>query len=140
MNSTFDDLIIHIRRAIPQPRIIRNLQVHEGSGYISFAWKDKEFGVKLTLDVFEIRNRRIFITGASMLLSAELKKKENNEKRFTEAAESLFQAESAFRNPEYADSGFELLELVKKTLSDALCKSPPQTRSSERTEAPVVMA
>ena len=116
MVPTLEDLSKYVRLTLPQPKLIENLQVQTQAGVVSFGWQGKEFVVKPSLHVLEVRGKEVFITGASMLIQSTLMKRDKNEKVISAAIEVLIQVEDLIKAKRQVESGLKLLDSVKSTL------------------------
>jgi hypothetical protein len=116
MIQTLDELAQYIRQNLPQPKSITNLQLKENAGMVTFHWQVREFVVKRSLEVLEIKGQNIFITGASMLMQSALMKADKNEKIIDSLVDALRQAEDLLTDQRERDSGLKLIGTVISTL------------------------
>ena len=86
------------------------------AGAVSFGWNGREFVVKPSLQSLEVKNGKLFVTGASMLMQLALVKRNRNEKVLGAIVENIRQVEDLVNNPIDRDKGLALLETVKLTL------------------------
>lgn len=115
MNEKLEELARFIRETLPQPKAILNLQLKDPPGVVTFRWHQREFLVKPSLEVFEIKGKNIFITGASMLIQTAFLKKKKLETVIGAATETLHQVEEFFKGSQF-EKGATLLVSVKKAL------------------------
>lgn len=115
-NDELNELIQFIRETVPQPKSILNLQIQNPPGIASFRWHQRDYIVKPSLQVFEIKGKNIFLTASSMLLQTAFMRKRGTSKALEVAVETLQQVES-FINGRSIDKGVILLAGVKKTLA-----------------------
>ncbi|MDQ1256607.1 MAG: hypothetical protein QG656_1205 [Candidatus Hydrogenedentes bacterium] len=116
MPETLEELTQYIRETLPQPKSILHMRPMAEAEAVSFAWNGREFVVKNSLQALEIKNDRLFVTGASMLMQLALLRKNKNEKVLGVVVDNLRQAEELITNPMSRDRGFTLLSTVKGTL------------------------
>ena len=116
MPETLDELAQYIRDTLPQPKSILHLKALAEAGAVSFGWHGREFVVKPSLQAVEIKNGKLFVTGASMLMQLALVKRNRNEKILGALVENMRQAEDLLNNPINKDKGLALLDTVKATL------------------------
>lgn len=122
MIETLEQLAQYIRETLPQPKSIVNLQAKDKTDVVTFHWQGREFLVKKSLDVLEVRSNNLYITGASMLLQSVLTKKGRNEKVIESVLDALKQAEDLISSKRQTESGLKLLGTVKSTLSKLAAK------------------
>src|ERR1041384_2214248 len=115
--QTLNELAQYIRETLPQAKTITNLQVNDQAGVITFHWQGREFLVRKSMDVLEVKGKNLFLTGASMLLQTVLLKKNKNEKVVETAIEVLQQAEDLIGSKRQVEAGLKLLTTVKGTLT-----------------------
>ena len=116
MPETLDQLAQYIRDTLPQPRSILHLKALAEASAVSFGWNGHDFVVKPSLQALEIRNGKLFVTGASMLMQMALMKRNRNEKILGAIVENMRQAEDLLNNPINRDKGLALLGTVKASL------------------------
>ena len=116
MPASLDELVQYIRETLPQPKQITHLKNNVQAGVVTFGWNGRDFAVKPSLEVFELKNAQIFITGSSMLMQLALLKRNRNEKILAVLVGTLQQAEDMINNPLNRDKGLNLLQTVKATL------------------------
>lgn len=116
MIQNFDELAQYIRQNLPQPKSITNLQLKEKSGVVTFQWHGREFAIKKSLEVLEIKGQGLFITGASMLMQSALTKVGKDERLLDSMIDALQEAETLINDQPQRESGLKLLETVKATL------------------------
>lgn len=115
MNVQLEELAEYIRRAVPQSRLIENLQVKEKADVVSFRWQGREFLVKPSLEVFESKGTNVFITGASVLMQLTFAKKDKNKKVIEVVLESIARAEDLIKGRQ-TENALNLLKTVKQSL------------------------
>lgn len=115
MNSSLEEVAQYVRQTLPQSKAIQNLQLRADIGALTFRWNGREFLVKPSLEVFELKGPNVIITGASMLMQAALMTKNKNEKVIVAMVDTMKQAED-FIKANQKDNGLSLLATVKKTM------------------------
>lgn len=115
-NGELNDLIQFIRETVPQPKEIQHLQIKDPPGVASFRWHQRDYIVKPSLQVFELKGKDVFITASSMLLQTAFLRKRATAKILGIAIETLQQVEG-FVNSRSTEKGVVLLASVKKTLA-----------------------
>ncbi len=115
MNVPLQELPQYLRETVPQSKGITHLQVREAMDAVTFAWQGREFMVKPSLQVLEMKNNNVFLTGASMLLQCVLLKRDANQKIIESLLEALFQVEEMI-NSKRQNDGLRLLAGAKATM------------------------
>ncbi len=116
MIETSEQLAQHIRQNLPPSNAITGLKVFETQGFVSFRWYERDFVVKRSLEVFEVKNQNLFATGASMLMQSVLTDAQKDGKVVATLVGSIRQAEDLIADEQQRDSGFKLLKSVGTTL------------------------
>ncbi len=116
MAANLDELVQYIRETLPQPKQIVHLRTNDQAGVVSFGWNGRDFVVKPTMEVYELKNEHVFITGSSMLMQLALLLRNKNEKTLAAVVGTLQQAEDMISNPMNRKKGLSLLQAVKATL------------------------
>lgn len=120
MFQTLDELVQYVRRTVPQPKLIKHMIPDEKAGVVIFEWQSRKFAVRKSLEVFEVKNNRIFVTGASGLMQAALTTKNRNQSVINTIIETLQQVEGQMRDNQ--PKALALLDSVKKTLQRQIGK------------------
>lgn len=110
-----EELTVHIRKVLPEPKALAHLQTNAQAGVVEFNWHARHFVVRPTMEVYELKGRTLLITGISMLIQAALQTKDRNTKIIEVIVETLQAAEESMRTNR--ERGYSLLAEVKKTLS-----------------------
>lgn len=110
----------YLRKTLPEARSIQKLHRNEEGKYIDFVWHQRHFVVKPELQVFELKDARLFITGASMLIQASLLKKDRSEKVLVAVLETIEKAEEMMRSNR--EQGLALVESAKGSLRKLIIK------------------
>lgn len=116
MIGTVSELVQYLQQTLPQPKSIKNLKPDERAGYVTFHWNGRDFVVKKSLEVFEMKNDKLFITGASILMQTALMKRNRNEKVIETVIDTLAQAEDLLSAKHQVENGLKLIAAVKGTL------------------------
>jgi hypothetical protein len=122
MITTLDELAQYIRKTIPNPKAILNLQPKNAMGAVTFYWHGVEFLVKPTLQVMEIRGNNLYITGLSTLLQVVLLRSNQDEKGIESALASINEAEDLIRVKNQPKAGAKLLQVAVDTLKRVIGK------------------
>jgi hypothetical protein len=113
--QNLDELEQYLLNSLPQPKSIQQLRKNSQAGFLDFKWNGHHFAVKPSLEAFEIKDQRLFITGASRLVQAALSVRTSNEQTIKAVMHTLEQAEDAMKlRPE---EGLSLLGSVKGVLN-----------------------
>jgi hypothetical protein len=115
-NGVLDELAGYVLTTVPQPAAVSNLLRNERANAVTFRWKDRDFFVKPSLAVFEVKGAVVFVTAASRLMQVALQKKRKATVVLETAVATLKQTEDFFNNGQ-TDKGFILLSLLKKTIA-----------------------
>ena len=106
----------HVRRNLGSSGPLALLKVHESHGFVSFRWHERDFVVKRSMESFELKGQNLFVTGASMLLQAVLKKAESDSVTIESLVSSIRAAESLIADEKDRSAGFKLLANIKAAL------------------------
>jgi hypothetical protein len=110
---------------MPQWKAVQQFKKNPQSGFIDFKWNGHHFAVKPTLESFEIKDNRLFLTGGSLLLQSALVSRTGNEAKIVAIVDTLNKAEDVIiSRPE---EGLSLVAAVKKTLA-AMAQSSASKR------------
>ena len=80
MPLTLEELPAYISTTIPKPRSITKMEVKSECSAVTFHWQGRTFLVRTSLQVFELKGKSLFVTGASTLAQAVLMRKTSQEK------------------------------------------------------------
>lgn len=116
VNPSLDELTQYLRQTLPQANAMQNLQLRADVGAVTFRWNSRDFLVRPSLEVLELKGSNVVITGASMLMQAALLTKKRNDKLVGGMVETLRQAEDLIKANQ-KQNGVSLLDTVKKTLA-----------------------
>jgi hypothetical protein len=123
--QTLDELEQYLRMVMPQWKAVQQFKKNPQSGFIDFKWNGHHFAVKPTLESFEIKDNRLFLTGGSLLLQSALVSRTGNEAKIVAIVDTLNKAEDVIiSRPE---EGLSLVAAVKKTLA-AMAQSSASKR------------
>ena len=134
MKPELEELAVFIKKNVPRAREIRNFVIHENTAIITFYWHDRDFAVKPSLEVFEVKEGNILLTGSSMLMQLAFMKQRKNQKVIEAVVDSIRRAEDLFK-ADNSEQAFSLLGTVKKTLVRLLGRLPEKKTSPPTTPA-----
>lgn len=117
MSLELQELAQHIRQTLPQSKQMINLQVLQDAGLVTFGWQGREFVVRTSREVFEVRGKNLYVTGSSMLIQTVLMKTDTNEKTVAGLVDVIAQAEEMINGRRQVDHGLRLLSQAKGTLA-----------------------
>lgn len=112
--QTLDELVQYVHRVMPQAKAIEHLQRNGQASFIDFKWNGHHFAVRLNLEAFELKDTRLFITGASMLVQAALARRSSNEQTIGALVQTLEQAEDIMKTR--PQEGLSMVGSVKGTI------------------------
>ncbi|MDA1275051.1 MAG: hypothetical protein O2960_13535 [Verrucomicrobia bacterium] len=118
-DTSLEALGVRIRQTVPEPNDVSELKLNHGAELVTFAWKGRHFLVRKSLEVFELKNRRIFITGSSQLMQSVLKNQNKIQKIVPIATDMLLKSEALLRHSK-PHSALEVLQPLKRTLTHLL--------------------
>jgi hypothetical protein len=110
-----EELEQYLLSSLPQAKSIQQLRKNSQAGFLDFKWNGHHFAVKPSLEAFEIKDQRLFITGASMLVQAALSTRSSNDQTLKAVLNALDKAEDAMKTR--PEEGLSLLGSVKATLA-----------------------
>ena len=117
---TLDELVLYIRKNVPQPKAIKHLVSDEKAKIARFEWQGRHFVVQSTLQTFELKKTSLFITGTSMLLQVILTTKTSQQTVIGDLVEKFDEAMNLLKavnvRPEDVQKGLTLLQPIKATL------------------------
>ena len=120
MELTLDELVPYIRKNVPQSKAIKHMIADEKARIVRFDWQGRHFVVRTTLQTFELKQTRLFMTGASTLLQLLLLTKTSQQSIVSELVEKLDEATNLLKGggvrPEDQQKGVALLQPIKSTL------------------------
>jgi hypothetical protein len=136
MIETLDDLVSYIRGNLPRSIKLEELRADTEMDAVHFRWEKREYIIKKSLAVFEVKYQKIFVTGYSLLLQSALTAEVKNEKVLGAVVETLQQAERLIGDERKGKAGLDLIRVVKRTLI-RLCgqRRPKKPKSPEETAA-----
>lgn len=122
MNMTtsagLEELAQYVQAVVPSSKSIAKLQIKEDIGAVEFQWQGHEFIVKPTFETLELRNKKLYVTGASLLLQMVLMKRKRNGKLLESVVSAMEQSVDFLKNPLNQEKGFTLLRSVKQSLQN----------------------
>lgn len=116
MIETCEQLIQHVRRNLGSSNALAYMKAHEQHGFVSFRWYERDFVIKRSLEVFEVKGQNLFASGASMLMHTVLKRAEIDTFSVEGIVNSIRTAEDMIADEEKRGSGFKLLASIKTAL------------------------
>jgi hypothetical protein len=116
MIETCEQLTCHIRRNLGSSKALTNLKAHETHGFVSFRWYERDFVIKPSLEVFEVKGQNLFASGASMLMHTVLKRAESDRSTAERIANSIRTVEGLLADEKQTEAGFELLANIQAAL------------------------
>lgn len=134
---TLDELMVLIPRVIPSTKSsidrLSGLKANQVANVVTFTWNKLHFLAKPNLEVFEMKQDTLYITGSSLLMTSILSGSNKRDNSIEAVVETMRQAGEflASSNPGTVKSGFELLGTVKKILSNMRLptRKPPTPRA-----------
>ena len=117
MSAELEELTQYIRQTLSQSKHLANLQKNEGAGVLTFHWQGKEFLVKPTREVFEVRGKNLYITRSSVLVQSVLLKQDAKQKVVETVLDVLAKAEDMIAGRRQTEAGLQLVHQVKGTLA-----------------------
>lgn len=131
--ENLEELAHYIRRTLPQSNNNMSLELNAAAGAIQCRWHTREFIVKPSLEVFELRGLSLFVTGASILLQSVLAKQRKNARVFDEVVLSILKAEELLQRSR-TETALALLKLVKRTMRKQFWSRSNQSRMNENAD------
>jgi hypothetical protein len=117
MIQNLNQLVDHIRKTMPFPKALMNLQMKEQIGGVVFYWQGVEFLVKISLQAFEVRGNNLYITGLSTLLQLVLVRGGQEEQRIQSMLDALSNAEELVRVNNQPVRAAERVRAVRESLA-----------------------
>ena len=115
MIGNLDELAGYIREKIPEARAISGLEVQASLDAVLFKWQSMEFLVRKTLDVYQVKEKKIYVTAASMLMQLALVNASRIDRVLGATVESLDQVQEMLKRSDTAKA-FSLLTSVRAAL------------------------
>ena len=115
MNMTLDELVPYLRKNVPQSKAIKNLVADQKAGVVTFEWQARRFAVRTSLETFEMKQTRLFVTGASGLLQVILASKTRHQTVVGELVDKLDEALDVVKKDQ--QKAMTLLQPVKTKLA-----------------------
>lgn len=113
--QTLQELAEYIRKTLPQSSSIANLSTNEQAGVVEFSWQSRNFVVRPSLEVMEMKSKNLYITGASMLMQAAFMTRNANQKVIEGIVNTLQQVEDTVKRDR--ERGLSLLQSAKQTVA-----------------------
>ena len=128
MIETLADLARYVRHHLPRSLTLEAFRVDESSAAVRFSWEKKEYVVKKSLKVFEVKGRRIYVSGPSLLMHSLLTHHYKNQKVVEAIVEAIREAQRMIEGKGQTETGLQLLKAVGVTLQK-LNGRPPKRRT-----------
>jgi hypothetical protein len=118
-----DELVVHVKRVMPSPKLITCIENLDKANAIKFKWHKKEFVVRTNIQTFELKNGKdLFKTGMSSLIQSTLAANSNISKSITDVIDSLEESENKLARGQQSKALIEL-QTVEKIIK-SLIRSP----------------
>ncbi len=140
MIESLEQLTQYIRETVPQSKTITHLKPVPEADAISFHWQGREFVVKRTLEVLELKGKQVFLTGASMLMQIVLTHRNRNERTIEGIVAALRESEDLIANKTRSQAGMQLLKAAKATLAKLARVSTRKKKPSPAAASPAPQA
>lgn len=116
--QSLDELEQYLQVVMPQWKSVQHLRKNVQAGFIDFKWNGHHFAVRPTLEAFEVKDNKLFITGGSLLLTTALATRTGNESKIAAIADTIFKAEELMRAR--TEEGLSLIASVKRTIQNMI--------------------
>ena len=137
MIATLEELTRYVRETVPQAKTISHLRPIEEADAVTFRWRGRDFVVKRSLEVLEMKGKKLYVTGASMLMQLVLTNKSRNEKVLETIVKTLAESEAAIMERHRTEDGLRLLEMAKASLARLAGKPAGHTTRASGGWAPL---
>ena len=114
--ETVEGLVQFIRNTVPDADSISDLQTRPDIGAVMFRWHGTGFFVTQALDVYEVRDRYMYVTTVSTLLRTVLARRRKKESMLESTVKTLKDAEELFWAKNQPRAAVMLIETVKENL------------------------
>ena len=114
MEMTLDELVLYLRKNVPQAKAIKQLVVDEKAKIVRFEWQGRHFLVRPTLQTFELKRTSLFVTGTSVLLQVILTTKTSQQTVIGDLVVKFDEALNLMNGD--VQKGLALLQPIKSTL------------------------
>ena len=115
IGKRLEELVQHIQKGLPLANLITRLEINHSARVVEFTWQSRHFVSTLGLEVFELKEKNLFITGASMLVRSALNSQDKNTRIVIAIADSVAKAEDLIKTRRI-EAAFELLDSVKQSI------------------------
>jgi hypothetical protein len=129
--ETLEDLARYIRTTLPRSVTLEDFRVEQPISAVRFIWEKKEFAVKKSLRVCEIKRQRLYVTAPSLLLQSLLMHAYRSAKVTEAVLEILREVENLVGPLRRPEIGLKLLSVVKKAIGK-LSAQPIGTHSKDK--------
>ena len=130
MIQTLVELTQYVRETVPQSKTISHLRSMADADLVAFHWQGRDFAVKKSLEVLEMKGTTLYITGASMLMQLVLTNQNRNEKVLENIVSILAESEEAIGTKHQTDTGLKLIEIAKGSLATLAGKRPTRREAA----------
>ncbi len=118
-----DELVLYVKKILPNSRSIIDIEKLEKAKAIKFAWNKRHFIVKKDLTCFELKRKSdLFITGASSLIQSALTTTSVNTKGIESVIEALEETEKSLTNTIQQAKSLTLLNTARLRLEKLIKK------------------
>ena len=114
MEMTLDELVLYLRKNVPQAKAIKQLVVDKKAKVVQFEWQGRHFVVRTTLQTFELKRTSLFVTGTSTLLQLILTTKTSQQTVIGDLVEKFDEVLNLLKGD--VQKGLTLLQPIKSTL------------------------
>ena len=112
---TLDELVIYLRKNIPQSKAIKHLVADEKAKIVKFEWQGRHFVVQPTLQTFELKKTSLYVTGTSMLLQVILTTKTSQQTVIGDLVDKFDEALNSLKGDQ--QKGLALMHPIKATIN-----------------------
>ena len=61
MEMTLDELVLYLRKNVPQAKLIKHLVVDQKAKVVQFEWQGRHFVVRTSLQTFELKKTSLYV-------------------------------------------------------------------------------
>lgn len=124
--ENLEELEGYLHKVMPQWRSVSRLTRNSNAGFIDFQWHGHHFAVKPSLETFEIKDNKLYVTAGSLLLQAALSNRTSAEFKVSEIVDGLDRAIDAVKAQ--PDDALSLVGVVKHTLHKMVASNASAAR------------
>jgi hypothetical protein len=133
--ETLEDLARYIRKILPRSVTLEGFRLDHHASAVRFYWEKKQYVVKKSMRVFEVKGRRLYLTAPSLLLQSLLIQARKGAKITAAVLEVIREVESLIGPQQQPEIGLKLLGAVKKTIGK-LAEQQTGRQSRDKAEKP----